>query len=55
MANAEIRQTFDTEGNCLTLTLAVTYDALDSPESLDECVKRAAVLWHTIEPDEGAT
>lgn len=53
MAKAEITQTFDAEGNCLSLTMAVAYDALDSPESLDECVKRAAVLWHITDQQQG--
>lgn len=46
MARAEIQQTFDAEGNCLSLTMTVEGDVLDSPETLDECVKHAAVLWH---------
>jgi len=46
MAKAEITQTFDAEGNPTSITMSVAYDALDSPEALDECVKRAAVLWH---------
>ena len=52
MATAEIRQTFDAEGNCLSLTMSVAYDALDSPEALDECVKRAAELWRITDQGE---
>jgi hypothetical protein len=52
MATAEIAQSFDTDGNCMTLTLTVTGDVLDSAEILDECVKRAAILWHVVEAAE---
>ena len=52
MARADITQTFDAEANCRSITLSVTYDALDSPESLEECVTRAAVLWHVMNEDE---
>ena len=49
MARAEIHQTFDTDGNCITLTMTVEADVLDPAETIDECVKRAAVLWHIVD------
>jgi len=49
MAHAEIRQTFDAEGNCTQLVMAVDCDVLDSPESRDDAVKNAAVLWYTTQ------
>jgi hypothetical protein len=52
MAHAEIRQTFDAEGNTTSLVMSVDCDVLDSPEALDECVKRAAILWHMTDQGE---
>lgn len=52
MARAAITQTFDAEGNTLSLTMSVDCDVLDSPETLDECVKRAAELWHITDGGE---
>lgn len=49
MANATITQTFDPAGNCLSLSMSVDYDAIDSPESLEMCVRNAAVLWHVTD------
>lgn len=52
IAKATITQTFDTSGNCLTLSMSVDYDAIDSPEALGECVKNAVVLWHVTDDQE---
>lgn len=49
MAKAEITQTFGPDGKCVSLTVTVDYDAIDSPESLTECVKSAAALWHVTD------
>lgn len=49
VANATITQTFDSAGNCLSLSMSVDYDAIDSPESLEMCVRNAAVLWHVTD------
>jgi hypothetical protein len=51
VAHAEIRQTFDAEGNTTELVMSVDCDVLDNPEALDECVKRAAILWFTTQSE----
>lgn len=51
MARAEIAQTFDADGNCLSLTMTVEGDVLDSAETYDDVTQRAVVMWKCIEDD----
>lgn len=55
MATAKVTATYHADGSPASVETAVTYDTLDSPEALEECVRQAAVLWAVTQADDEAT
>jgi hypothetical protein len=54
MATAKITATYHPDATPASVQAEVTYDALDSPEALEECVRNAAALWAVTQADDEA-
>ena len=52
MATARIVQTIRPDGT-VTTSMSVSYDVLDNPEALEQCVEHASVLWYVTQGDDG--
>lgn len=54
IATAKILATYHPDGSPASVETTVTYDVIDSPETLAEVVKQAAVLWAVTQADDEA-
>ncbi len=54
MAQAKILATYHPDGSPASVETMVTYDVIDSPETLAECVRQASVLWAITQADDEA-